>query len=481
MKKHHKVLFATFEAEPFAKTGGLGEVCGSLPKALLATGENARVILPKFGTIPQEYRDKMTRLAELYVPLAWRSQYCGLDTLTHNGVVYYFIDNEFYFKRDRVYGYGDDGERVAFFCKAVLECLPHMPEFFPNVLHCHDWHASLVPVYLREQYHFGEYAKIKTVFTIHNLKFQGVMPRHYLADVLGLEGCPAAVDQLTHHDAINYMRGALNYSDRITTVSPNYAWEILHEFFGERAQDILNRRRKVLTGILNGIDPDKYNTEADEDICCYFTADHMGCKEEIKRRLQEELGLEQRGDLPLVVLVSRLTEQKGLDLVVHVLEELLDIPVQLAVLGVGDHKYEAAFSAAAARHPGQVAVRLVFDEHLSKRYYAGADILLVPSLFEPCGLTQMIAMRYGTLPLVRETGGLKDSVVPYNQYTGAGNGFSFENFNAHELLDTVQRAAALFGSDKDKWQRLMKNAMSANFSWAASAEKYAALYKALFK
>ncbi|SHI13480.1 starch synthase [Sporobacter termitidis DSM 10068] len=477
-----KVLFAAFEAEPFAKTGGLGDVCGSLPGALQKAGVDARVILPKFGTIPQEYRAAMTPVADFRVRLAWRDQYCGLETLTHRGVVFYFVDNEYYFKRDRLYGYDDDGERVAFFSKAVLECLAHMPGFFPRVLHCHDWHAALVPVYLRELYGGADkYRDIKTVFTIHNLKFQGVFSRFYLGDVLGLDGYPAAADQLAQFDAINYMRGGLNYADAITTVSPAYAEEIRTDFYGERAQDILNRRRNVLTGILNGIDSSAYDPAADTALYALYTADDLSGKAENKKRLQAELGLEVRDDTPLAILVSRLTEQKGLDLVVRILDELPGENMQLAVLGVGDKKYEDAFSHFAGKYPGKVAARLAFDERLSRKFYAGGDMILIPSLFEPCGLTQMIAMRYGTLPIVRETGGLKDSVTPYNQFTGAGTGFSFKNFNAHELLDTVRRAIQVYSGDRPAWERLMKNAMAADFSWNASAEKYTALYRGLLK
>jgi starch synthase len=477
-----KVLFAAFEAEPFAKTGGLGDVCGSLPGALGGAGGDARVILPKYKTIPQEFKDRMTHVADFRMKLAWRDKYCGLEMLEHDGVTFYFVDNEDYFARERLYGYDDDGERVAFFSKAVLECLPYMTDFFPDVLHCHDWHAALIPVYLRELFLKKEgYSGIKTVFTIHNLKFQGVFPTYTLGDVLGLDGIPATADQLGQFGAINYMRGGLNYSDRLTTVSPTYADEIATDFYGERAQDILRRRRSVLSGILNGIDCSKYDPASEADIYEAFDAESLGRKAQNKKCLQAELGLEETDRLPLAVIISRLTEQKGLDLVTAVLDELAGIPVQLAVLGVGDKKYEDAFTLGASKHHGRIAAHLVFDEHLSRKFYAGADLILIPSLFEPCGLTQMIAMRYGTLPVVRETGGLKDSVTPYNEFTGEGNGFGFMNFNAHELLDAVRRAATLYRDDKTAWEQLMQSAMSADFSWNASAEKYMALYRGLLK
>lgn len=482
MKAKTKVLFAAFEAEPFVKTGGLGDVCGSLPGALNKAGANARVILPKHQAIPERFKKKMTHVADFRIRLAWRDKYCGLESLTYHGVKFYFIDNEDYFKRDRLYGYNDDGERVAFFSKAVLECLPYIPDFMPQIIHCHDWHSALIPVYLRELFREREgYGDIKTVFTIHNLKFQGVFPMYDLGDVVGLEGYPAAADQLRQFDTINYMRGALNYSDRLTTVSPSYAGEITTDFYGERTQDILLRRHSVLSGILNGIDNTKHDPATDKDIYELFDAASLCGKSANKKQLQAELGLMDDPGTPLVVIISRLTEQKGLDLVVRVLDELLNIPVQLAVLGVGDKKYEDAFRHSASKYPGRMAAHLIFDEGLSKKFYAGADMILIPSLFEPCGLTQMIAMRYGTLPIVRETGGLQDSVRPYNQFTGEGNGFSFNNFNAHELLDTVQAAAGLYRDDRPAWEKLIQTAMAEDFSWNASAAKYMDLYNDLLK
>ena len=482
MEKGMKILFATFEAEPFAKTGGLGDVCGSLPKALNKAGCDARVILPKFSTIPEPFKNDMRHVADFYVDLVWRKQYCGFETLTYGGVTFYFIDNEYYFERCDLYGYEDDGERAAFFSKAVLACLPHMTGFFPDIIHCHDWQTALIPIYLRELYRMKTgYGEIKTVFTIHNLKFQGIFPRHDLGDVLGLEHVAAASDQLTQYDTINYLRGGLNYSDRLTTVSPSYAREICTEYYGEKVQDILVRRCGVLSGILNGIDTEKFDPAAGADICEAYDSLSLEKKSKNKLSLQKELGLNADPDIPLAVIISRLTEQKGLDLVLGVLDEILREKLQLAVLGVGDRIYEAALKHFESKYQKQMAVRLVFDEGLSKRFYAGADMIMIPSKFEPCGLTQMIAMRYGTLPIVRETGGLRDSVVPYNKNTGEGNGFGFVNFNAHELLFTVQAAVRLYEDDRKAWNSLAVHAMREDFTWDASAKKYIALYESLLK
>lgn len=482
MKDHPNILFAAFEAEPFAKTGGLGDVCGSLPAALNNVGCQARVIMPKFKSIPREFKASMQHVTDFRVDLSWRNQYCGIETLTHQNVVFYFVDNEYYFNRDLLYGYDDDGERVAFFSKAVVECLRYLPDFFPHVIHCHDWHAALVSVFLREPSHAEEkYGAIRTVFTIHNLKFQGVFPHHYLGDVLGLHEHPEAIRQLTQTGCINYMRGGLNYSDALTTVSPTYAQEICTESFGEHTEDILIRRQHVLFGILNGIDNKKYDPAADKDIFQTYDVKSYEMKYENKKYLQAELGLDVQPDVPLIVLISRLTEQKGLDLVTFMFDELMQEHIQIAILGVGDKKYEETFRYFADKYPKKVALQLVFNESLSKKFYAGADMILIPSLFEPCGLTQMIAMRYGTLPIVRETGGLKDSVKPYNQHTAEGNGFSFQNFNAHELLDTIRTAASLYVHNRGAWVTLMKNAFAEDFSWDASAEKYATLYQNLLK
>lgn len=475
-----EILYAAFEAEPFMKTGGLGDVAGSLPVSLQKAGADVRLILPKFGTIPEEYRRRMTHLADFYMNLSWRHQYCGIDVLEHEGVTVYFIDNEYYFKRDYPYGYYDDGERIAFFSKAVLESLRYLPDFRPRIIHCNDWHTALIPVFLKALYR-GEpmFDRIRTVFTVHNLKFQGIFTDAICEDILGLSREDAARYGMICDDTVNYMRGALSVSDRLTTVSPTYAEEICTHFYGERAEGIFLSRKSVLTGILNGIDTEKLDPRKDPALPAHFSEKSVWRRRLCKEQLQRELGLAEAPGTPLLVLVSRLTDQKGLDLLLFILSELMNEDVQFAVLGVGDDKYEAAFRDYAVQMPQKFAARLAFDEALSHRFYGGADLVLVPSKFEPCGLTQMMAMRYGALPLVRETGGLKDSVVPYNQYTGEGTGFSFANYNAHELLFTIKHALDLYRDNRPAWDRLVLNAMAQDFSWAASAEKYMALYREL--
>ena len=479
--KKPKVLFATFEAVPFVKTGGLGDVGGSLPGALNKAGAEVRVILPKFATIPQEYKDQMVHVTDFYLYLAWRSVYCGIEMLEKDGVTWYFVDNEYYFGRSYPYGFDDDGERIAFFSKAICECIQYL-DFAPDVLHCNDWHTALSPVFLREFYQGMEkYERIRTVFTVHNLKFQGMFGGELLGNVLGLHEIPAARDQLMQDGAVNYMRGAFNYSDRITTVSPTYAEEIRTEFYGEKIEDVLNRRRDILSGILNGIDIKEYNPRTDPHISVKFGPTTLEKKAVNKTRLQAELGLKVDKDVPMIGLISRLTDQKGLDLVNHILGELLREDVQLVVLGVGQKEYEDAFRSFQRQYPEKVSANICFDGPLSHKIYACADMVLVPSLFEPCGLTQMIAMRYGTLPVVRETGGLKDSVQPYNQFTGEGNGFSFANYNAHELLFTLQRAVRLYKENREAWNGLVKNAFATDFSWKGSAKKYVRLYRGLME
>ncbi len=478
--KKLQVLFAAFEAAPFIKTGGLGDVAGSLPGALKGRNCEIRVILPKFRQIPQEYRDKMELVTTFTVPLGWRNQYCGILTLKLGKIQYYFVDNEFYFYRDKVYGYGDDCERVSYFSKAILECLQHLPDFFPDIIHANDWHTSLIPVFLREQYQqLEQYRKIRTVFTIHNLKFQGICWKFFLGDLLGLHECKNAADQLQWgHDAINFMQSALYYSDYITTVSPSYAQEICTHDYGEGLDGVLSQRRDRLQGILNGIDTAKYTPKR----APYpFSPEDLSGKAQCKAALQQELGLPVRSDVPLLALISRLTDQKGLDLLAGCLGQLLGGDIQLCILGTGDQHYEHMLEGAAAMAPGKMAVRLTFDEALSQRIYAGADILLMPSLFEPCGLNQMIAMAYGTLPVVRETGGLKDSVVPYNKFTGEGNGFGFRNPNPQELEQCVSTAAALYREDPEAWTALQHQAMARDFGWKASAKQYMAIYRMLTK
>ena len=475
--KKMQVVFASAEAAPFVKTGGLGDVAGSLPRALVAAGADVIVMVPKYGTIASEYTDRMEHVADFYVSLGWRNEYCGLERLVIDGVTYLFIDNERYFKRDYPYGFFDDGERFAFFSKAVTESLQHLPEGFQcDVLHCNDWHTALAPVFLREFYQgLPLYERVKTVFSIHNIAFQGQYADTILNDILGMAHIPNAARQLRCDErSINYMQGALDYSDAITTVSPSYAWEIQTPEYGEGLDGILRRRSNVLSGILNGIDTDAWNPATDPMIHANYSAADMSGKKACKAALQEELGLEVRDDRPLMVMVTRLTRQKGMDLVTYALDRILSGGVQVAVLGTGD--YEEPMRYFANKYPGTCAARITFDNALSHRMYAGADMFLMPSLFEPCGLSQMIAMRYGTLPVVRETGGLRDTVAPYNQITGEGTGFTFANFNGDEMGDAVFRGARLYWDDHAAWDQLVQNAMAADFSWVRSADEYMNLY-----
>lgn len=475
--KKMQVVFASAEAAPFVKTGGLGDVAGSLPRALVAAGADVIVMVPKYGTIASEYTDRMEHVADFYVSLGWRNEYCGLERLIIDGVTYLFIDNERYFKRDYPYGFFDDGERFAFFSKAVTESLQHLPEGFQcDVLHCNDWHTALAPVFLREFYQgLPLYERVKTVFSIHNIAFQGQYADTILNDILGMAHIPNAARQLRCDErSINYMQGALDYSDAITTVSPSYAWEIQTPEYGEGLDGILRRRSNVLSGILNGIDTDAWNPATDPMIHANYSAADMSGKKACKAALQEELGLEVRDDRPLMVMVTRLTRQKGMDLVTYALDRILSGGVQVAVLGTGD--YEEPMRYFANKYPGTCAARITFDNALSHRMYAGADMFLMPSLFEPCGLSQMIAMRYGTLPVVRETGGLRDTVAPYNQFTGEGTGFTFANFNGDEMGDAVFRGARLYWDDHAAWDHLVQNAMAADFSWVRSADEYMNLY-----
>lgn len=474
------VVFASAEAAPFVKTGGLGDVAGSLPAALQKAGANVIVMVPLYGTISDEYKSKMEHVTEFYVSLGWRNEYCGLERLIHNGVTYLFVDNKRYFDRDYPYGFFDDGERFAFFSKAITESLQYLPDGFkPDILHCNDWHTALAPVFLREFYQgMPLYENVSTIFSIHNIAFQGQFSAKVLEDICGLAHIPAAAYQLTcGHDAINFMQGALNYSDAITTVSPTYAGEIQTPAYGEHLDGVLRRRREALQGIVNGIDTDHFNPETDPAIAQNFSVDDRSGKAVCKAKLQEELSLTVRNDQPLMTMVTRLTRQKGMDLVTYALDRILSNGVQVAVLGTGDYEYENALRYFASKYPGQMSARIQFDPTLSQRMYAGSDMFLMPSLFEPCGLSQMIAMRYGTLPVVRETGGLKDTVIPYNYETGEGTGFSFANFNGEEMGDAVFRGARLFWDNHDAWNNVVTQAMNQDFSWTRSASKYMDLYR----
>ncbi len=476
------IVFASAEAAPFVKTGGLGDVAGSLPAALAAAGAEVIVMVPKYATIADTYKNQMEHVGQFYVPLGWRNEYCGLERLVYDGVTYLFLDNEHYFNRSYPYGFFDDGERFAFFSKAICESLQYLPDgFVCDVLHCNDWHTALAPVFLREFYMGNPlYQNVKTVFSIHNIAFQGQFTDMLLGDVLGLSHIEPAVRQLRcDARSINYMLGALNYSDAITTVSPTYAWEIRTPEFGEGLDGVLRRRESILSGILNGLDVKRNDPATDDRIHQNYTRDDRSGKAACKAALQAELGLEVRDDRPLMAMVTRLTRQKGMDLVTYSLDRILSGGVQVAVLGTGDAEYEEALRYFERTYPGTMAARIEFDLFLSQRMYSGADMFLMPSLFEPCGLSQMIAMRYGTLPIVRETGGLKDTVIPYNKFTGEGTGFTFTHFNGDEMGDAVFRAARTFWDDKDAWNHLIDNAMDADFSWKRSAEQYMDLYYGL--
>lgn len=477
--KKMQIVFASAECAPFVKTGGLGDVAGSLPAALVRAGAEVIVMVPKYATIKDEYKAQMEHFSDFYVSLGWRNEYCGLEKLEHDGVTYMFIDNERYFARDYPYGFFDDGERFAFFSKAITESLQHLPAGFEcDILHCNDWQTALAPVFLREFYQgLPLYDRVKTVFSIHNVAFQGQFSDTVMEDILGVAHIPAAASQL-RCDAcsINYMLGALRYADAITTVSPTYANEIQTPEFGEGLDGVLRERSYALQGILNGIDVAGFDPATDKRIAANYTVEDRSGKAVCKAKLQEELGLEIRDDRPLMVMVTRLTRQKGMDLVMYALDRILAGGVQVAVLGTGDRDYEDGLRYFQDKYPGTMAARIEFDPALSQRMYAAADMFLMPSKFEPCGLSQIIAMRYGTLPIVRETGGLKDTVIPYNEFTGEGTGFSFSNFNGDEMGDAVFRAARLFWDNREAWDQLVTQAMSQDFSWTRSADKYLDLY-----
>lgn len=477
--KKMQIVFASAECAPFVKTGGLGDVAGSLPAALVRAGAEVIVMVPKYATIKDEYKAQMEHFSDFYVSLGWRNEYCGLEKLERAGVTYMFIDNERYFARDYPYGFFDDGERFAFFSKAITESLQHLPAGFEcDILHCNDWQTALAPVFLREFYQgLPLYDRVKTVFSIHNVAFQGQFSDTVMEDILGVAHIPAAASQL-RCDAcsINYMLGSLRYADAITTVSPTYANEIQTPEFGEGLDGVLRERSYALQGILNGIDVAGFDPATDKRIAANYTVEDRSGKAVCKAKLQEELGLEVRDDRPLMVMVTRLTRQKGLDLVMYALDRILTGGVQVAVLGTGDRDYEDGLRYFQDKYPGTMAARIEFDPALSQRMYAAADMFLMPSKFEPCGLSQIIAMRYGTLPIVRETGGLKDTVQPYNEFTGEGTGFSFSNFNGDEMGDAVFRAARLFWDNRDAWNQLVTQAMSQDFSWTRSADKYLDLY-----
>ncbi|MBR6165697.1 MAG: glycogen synthase GlgA [Clostridia bacterium] len=477
-----KILFAASESVPFVKTGGLADVVGALAPVLAGQGHDVRVIIPEFGAIPHEYLSQLSHVCDFEVQLGWRRQYCGIEKLEKDGVVWYFMDNKYYFGRPYIYGMGgDEYERFGFFCRSVLNMLP-LVDFQPDVIHAHDWQSGMIPALLKIQYaHLPFYSDIKTVFTIHNLQYQGIFGIREVQDVLGLGDSLWTEDKLECFGCANFMKAALVYSDLITTVSPSYAEEIQTAYYGERLDGLLRSRREDLRGVLNGIDMEDYNPVTDPRIAQNYGIQDLAGKAVCKKALQEELGLDVREDVPIIGMVGRLSNQKGLDLVDYVITDIMRQDVQLVVLGMGEGRYFNLFSWAEGEYKGRVAARFTMDHTLAHKIYAGSDMFLMPSQFEPCGLSQMIAMRYGSVPIVRETGGLRDTVLSYNEFKDEGNGFSFFNYNAHDMLHVIERAIGYYRNRKDIWLSLQKRGMSGDYSWTHSAAEYLKLYKGLFE
>lgn len=469
-----KVLFAAGECEPFIKTGGLADVLGSLPNQLKNYGVDARVIIPKYSDIPEHFIAQMKHVASFTVNVGWREQFCGIEQLEYKGITYYFVDNEYYFKRKGTYGFFDDGERFAFFSRAILDSLIRI-DFKPDIIHLNDWHTGPVSVLLKEQYrHDPFYDSIKTFFTIHNLKYQGIFSKECLGELFNLPEYLFTSDKLEFNGNVNYLKWGLVYSDIISTVSETYAEEIQSEYFSEGLDGILKARRNDLYGIINGIDYDIYDPNYDPYITTNYSK-NGGKALQNKEKLQEILNLPKRPEVPIICMISRLVAEKGCEIVTSVFEEIANMDVQVVILGSGLEKYENFFTNEAAHHKN-ISTNILFDNALAHKIYAGADFILMPSIFEPCGLSQLIALSYGTIPIVRETGGLNDTILSFNEYTNTGNGLSFKNINAHDMLFTIQRGLRLY-HDKDKWNLMIKNAMNSDFSWHRSAQKYVSLYK----
>ncbi|MBQ6175436.1 MAG: glycogen synthase GlgA [Clostridia bacterium] len=473
-----KILFTASECVPFVKTGGLADVVGALAPVLARQGHDVRVMIPLYAHIPQHYVEKMEHVVDFEVQLGWRRQYCGIEKLVDNGVTWYFVDSKFYFGRSYIYGMGgDEYERFGFFCRAILNSLP-LIGFQPDIIHSHDWQSGMVPALCKIQYaHLPFYSGIRHIFTIHNLQYQGIFGIKEVQDVLGLGDSLWTNDKLECFGCANFLKAALVYTDLITTVSPSYAEEIQTAYYGERLDGLLRARKHQLYGVINGLDVVDYNPATDPHIAADYTAEDISGKAACKAALQKELGLDIDPDVPIIGMVGRLSNQKGLDLVDYIIGDLMAENVQLVVLGMGESRYVNLFSWAESEYKGRVAARFTMDSGLAHRIYAGCDMFLMPSQFEPCGLSQMIAMRYGTVPIVRETGGLRDTVLSYNEYTGDGNGFSFFNYNAHDMLHVIQRAMKYYHADKEVWRLLQKRGMSGDYTWDASAAKYLELYR----
>lgn len=466
-----KILMAASESFPFAKSGGLGDVIGSLPKAFPKESCDVRVIIPKYEYIPEKYTSQFKAVDVFYVKVGFTEHYVGIQSYELDGVTYYFVDNEHFFKRPGLYGYYDDAERFIYFCRAVLECIPHI-DFYPDILHCNDWQTALIPFLLKEQYQW-HYLNTKTVFTIHNMKYQGHYGFNDLKGMLNLDYFPAAME---FYSGVNLMKGALYTSDLVTTVSPTYANELMMPYYGEGLDGVMRDIGYKVVGILNGIDPEVYNPNTDPALFANFSTS-LKKKSANKTALQDYLGLPVDKRVPMVSMITRLVDQKGIDLVLGVIHEILQMDLQLVILGTGDGHYENALREIGYAYPDKVCTIIDFNEDLSRKIYAASDLFLMPSKFEPCGLSQMIAMRYGAVPVVRETGGLKDTVQYFNGETGQGNGFSFANYNAHELLYTLQSAVGLYYDYPKQWEKLVHNALKSNFDWKRSAETYLDHYK----
>lgn len=476
-----KILYVTAECWPFVKTGGLGDVSYALPKALKKEGADVRVIMPKYSTIPTYLKDKFKPIAEFSVKVGWRNQYCGIETMELDGVTFYFIDNEFYFKRSdepSIYGHGDDPERFAFFSNAVLSSMEKL-NFYPDVMNLNDWHTGMIPLLLKEDYgHLKKYKNIKTVYTIHNLQYQGLFNKDMIRNVFDISYDYFNNGDIEFYGKVNFMKAGIVFAHKVTTVSKTYVEEIQTPFYGEGLDGLLKSKSYKLEGILNGIDYDLNNPATDKAIFEKFDVSCIHKKLQNKIKLQEILGLEVNPNIPLVGIVSRLTSQKGLDLINYMMPEIMRENLQMVVLGTGEHQYQSMFNYYNSNFSNKLSARITFDSAFAQQIYAACDIFLMPSLYEPCGIGQMLAMRYGSIPIVRETGGLKDTVTPYNQYTGEGNGFSFTNYNAHEMFFTLQKAITLY-QDKSIWNNLIINAMNTDNSWKKSAQDYMRIFNGL--
>lgn len=475
------VLFAASECHPFIKTGGLADVVFALPKALRKLGIDARVIIPKYGDIDDYFKLNLHHIAQFEVPVGWRSKYCGLEYYEFESVPVYFIDNEEYYYRHEIYGFYDDAERFAFFSRAILEAIHFMGDYTPDVINCNDWQTGMLPVMLKDIFRFSpRHNNIKTVYTIHNLRYQGIFDKKILSELLCLNNGYYNEDALKCYDGVSFMKGGIIFSDKVSTVSRSYVDEIKTVEGGQGLHGLLSSKGSNIWGIVNGIDYDIFNPSTDSNIFTTYDTEHLERKVKNKVELQKMLNLPQNNDIPLIGIVSRLVDQKGFDLISYVLDELLQDGLQLVVLGTGDKKYEDMFKYFAGKYPNKLSANIFFDNNLAQKIYAASDMFLMPSLFEPCGIGQLISLRYGSLPIVRETGGLKDTIHSFEESTGEGNGFSFAAYNAQDMLYTIRRAEYYYYNKKDLWRTLVCRAMNEDNSWERSAKIYIDLYNSLF-